>query len=105
MEANFTSPQRQSKIGIVVIFVDSLQKFARAFLPVIFIFLFKSDNLSKLYVALVILSLILLVGIVAYLRFLNFTFFIDDKNDEFIVNEGIINKTKKTMYNLDIGPI
>ena len=28
---------------------------------------------------------------------MNFTFYIDDKNDEFIVNDGVINKTKTTI--------
>jgi len=97
MEANFNQPQRQSSIGILVMFVDSLQKFARAFWPIILISLFKTDNLSKLYVFLAIIGAILVVGVIAYLRYLNFTFYIDDKNDEFIVNDGVINKTKTTI--------
>lgn len=97
METNFNKPQRQSSIGILILFVDSLQKFARAFLPIIFIWFFKAQGMSKIYVLLGLLAIIALVGIVAYLRFLNFTFYIDDENDEFIVNDGIINKTKTTI--------
>ncbi|MEC4005638.1 PH domain-containing protein [Flavobacterium sp. SUN052] len=97
METNFNQPQRQSPIGILVIFVDSLQKFARALLPLIFIFLFKASTANKIYVILGILVVLLLVGVVAYLRYLNFTFYIDDKEDEFIVSDGIINKTKTTI--------
>ncbi|MET0760523.1 MAG: PH domain-containing protein, partial [Flavobacterium sp.] len=29
-----------------------------------------------------------------YLKYLNFTFYLDNENDEFIINEGIFNKTK-----------
>jgi len=97
MEANFNQPQRQSPIGILVIFVDSLQKFARAFLPLVLIVMFKADTLSKIVVFLGILGLLLLVGVVAYLRYLNFTFYIDEVHDEFIVSDGIINKTKTTI--------
>lgn len=97
MEANFNQPQRQSKVGILVIFVDSLQKFARTFLPIILIFLFKSDNLSRVFVFTGIFVLIVLVGVIAYLRYLNFTFYIDDENDEFIISDGIVNKTKTTI--------
>ena len=41
--------------------------------------------------------LFVIVAIVAYLKFINFTFFIDDENDEFIIQDGIINKTKTTI--------
>lgn len=97
MAANFNQPQRQSAIGILVMFFDSLQKFARALLPLIFIFFFKAKGMSAFFIVLAIVGLLVLVGIVAYLRYLNFTFYIDDKNDEFVVNEGIINKTKTTI--------
>lgn len=97
MEVNFNQPQRQSSIGILILFVDSLQKFARALLPIIFIWFFKSDGFSKLLVVLGIIGLITIIGLVAYLRFLNFTFYIDDANDEFILNDGIITKTKTTI--------
>ncbi|MBL7887849.1 MAG: PH domain-containing protein [Flavobacterium sp.] len=97
MENNFNQPQRQSTIGILVMFVDSLQKVARAFLPLLLVFFFKSENLSKWLVLLGIIALFVIVAIVAYLKFINFTFFIDDENDEFIIQDGIINKTKTTI--------
>lgn len=97
MEDNFNQPQRQSTIGILVMFVDSLQKVARAFLPLLLVFFFKSENLSKWLVLLGIIALFVVVAIVAYLKFINFTFFIDDENDEFIIQDGIINKTKTTI--------
>lgn len=97
MEANFNQPQRQSSIGILILFVDSLQKFARAFFPIILIWFFKSDTLSKLFVLFGIIGIITIIGVIAYLRFLNFTFYIDEANDEFIINDGIITKTKTTI--------
>ncbi|WP_298136929.1 PH domain-containing protein [Flavobacterium sp.] len=97
METNFNQPQRQSKIGVLVLFFDSLYKFGKAFLPIIFIFLIKADFSDKVLVFAGILGLIVLTAIVAYLKYLNFTFYIDEDNDEFIVNEGVINKTKTTI--------
>jgi len=97
MEANFNQPQRQSSTGILVMFVDSLQKFARAFLPIIFIFVFKSEKISYAYFLIGIVALLIAVGVVAYLRYIYFTFYIDDDNDEFIIQDGIINKTKTTI--------
>lgn len=97
MEANFNQPQRQSSVGILVMFADSLQKFGRAFFPLILIFVFKSEKVNSLYVILMIVGVLGFVAVVAYLKYINFTFYIDDENDEFIIQEGIVNKTKTTI--------
>lgn len=97
METNFNQPQRQSSVGILVMFIDSLQKFGRAFFPLILIFIFKSDKFNLLYLILMISAVLLFVGVVAYLKYINFTFYIDDENDEFIIQDGIVNKTKTTI--------
>lgn len=94
MEATFNSPQRQSKVGIVVLFFYTLQKFARAFLPLILIFFFKTEKLNWLYIVPGTLAALLILGVFAYLSYLNFTFYIDEDNNEFVINEGIFNKTK-----------
>jgi len=97
MESNFNLPQRQSPIGVLVMFVDSLQKIARGFWPIFLVWMFNSDKSNVLLVFLAILGFLVLVGIIAYLRFINFTFYIDHENDEFIIKEGIINKTITTI--------
>lgn len=97
METNFNSPQRQSTIGILVLFADSLQKFGRAFFPILLVLFFKTENLSKLYIILAILAVFIITVVIAYLKFINFTFYIDDENDEFIINEGVINKSITTI--------
>ena len=97
MEQLFNQPQRQSKVGIVVLFFYTLQKFARAFFPIILVFFFKSEKLNLIYVIPgVLVSLVLLV-VFSYFHYLNFTFYIDDENEEFIINEGVFNKTKTTI--------
>lgn len=97
METNFNTPQRQSAIGVLVLFFDSLQKFGRALFPVLFIFFFKFKEQNPIYIILGLLVLFIIIGLIAYLRYVNFTFYIDDVNDEFVVNEGIVNKTKTTI--------
>ncbi|HQA74920.1 MAG TPA: hypothetical protein PLM64_09750, partial [Flavobacterium sp.] len=84
MENHFNHPQRQSKIGIIVLFADSLQKYARAFLPIAFIFVLKGDTINVLYLYLGLLAIVVIVGVIAYLRYINFTFYIDDQKEEFI---------------------
>lgn len=93
----FNQPQRQSKIGIIVLFVDTLQKYARAFLPLVFIWFIKDEKPNLLYSILGLLASIIIAAIIAYLRYVNFTFYIDQEREEFVVHEGIFNKTKTTI--------
>ena len=97
MENNFNSPQKQSPVGVVIMFVNTLQHYIKAFWPILLIWIFKSDKINSNYVIIGIVVTVLVIGIVAYLKYFNFTFYIDEENDEFIINDGIINKTKTTI--------
>jgi putative membrane protein len=94
MEKGFRQPQRQSSIGVLLMFVDTLQQWGRGLWPVLVVYIFKFDELNKAYLFVGITALLLIIGIVAYLKYLNFTFYLDDKNEEFIINEGVFNKSK-----------
>lgn len=94
MSADFSQPQRQSSIGILVMFFYTLQQYARALWPMIVIWIFKFDEVNKLYFFLGMLAVFVSIGVVSYLKYLNFTFFLDSQNDEFIITEGVFNKTK-----------
>ncbi|MDR6969344.1 putative membrane protein [Flavobacterium arsenatis] len=95
--SDFSQPQRQSPVGILVMFFYTLQQYLRALWPMLVIWIFKFDEVNKLYLALGTIAVILLIGIVSYLKYLNFTFFLDEENQEFIITEGILNKTKTTI--------
>lgn len=95
--SNFSKPQRQSPVGIIVMFVDTIQKFARALWPVLLISVFRTETFDRLIFIISILAFLAISGIGAYLRYLNFTFYIDDENDEFIISEGIFNKSRTTI--------
>lgn len=97
MELVFNKPQRQSKVGILVLFFYTLQKFGRAFFPIILIFLVKSEKVNMLFLIPGVLFTLALLGLYAYFSYLNFTFYIDKENDEFVINEGIFNKSKTTI--------
>jgi len=93
-KSDFNQPQRQSLIGVLVMFTDTFQKIARALWPILVVWIFKFNELNKLYVALGFIGIVSVVGIIAYLQYLNFTFYIDEENDEFIINKGVLNKSK-----------
>lgn len=95
--SNFNQPQRQSAVGIVVMFVDTVQKLGRAFWPILLVAFVKAKHFSWGYFALGVLAFLVVVGVIAYLKYQNFTFYIDEDRDEFIVSEGVINKTNTTI--------
>ena len=97
MNNQFNSPQKQSSIGVVVMFFDTIRHFIKALWPIIVVWLLKFDEINKLYLILGTLLTIVVFVVVSYLKYINFTFYIDDKNNEFIVNEGIFSKTKTTI--------
>jgi len=97
MSQDFNKPQRQSIVGILVMFAYSFQGYAKAFWPLLVIWLFKFNEINKIYFFGGILAFFAVIGIFSYLRYLNFTFYIDQENDEFIITEGIFNKTKTTI--------
>nr|WP_315233869.1 PH domain-containing protein [uncultured Flavobacterium sp.] len=94
MGADFSQPQRQSSIGILVMFFYTLQQYARALWPMIVIWIFKFDEVNKLYFFLGMATVFVSIGVVSYLKYLNFTFFLDAENEEFIITDGVFNKTK-----------
>lgn len=100
MEEQFNQPQRQSAIGILILFFDTVQKWGRGLWPILVVYVFKFDELNKSYVFLGISAFLILTAIIAYLKYLNFTFYLQDENEEFIISEGILNKTK-TIIQLD----
>ena len=94
MITDFNQPQRQNKLGILVLFLDIIRHFSRALFPIILISLIKIKSLDLLLIVLTLLLILIVFGVVAYLKYYYFTFFLDHKNQEFIVNEGVFNKTK-----------
>ena len=68
-------------------FFYALQRYARALWPMIVLWIFKFDEINKGYLLLGMLVVFTSIGIVSYLKYLNFTFFLDTENDEFVITE------------------
>ena len=94
---DFSQLQRQSLPGIFVMFANTLQKSVRAFWPILLIWLVKFDSLDKLVFFGIVAGVVILIGIISYLQYHFFTFHIDNKNQEFVIQKGIINKTRITI--------
>lgn len=92
---DFTRPQRQSPIGVIVMFLDTAKDIIKnlwAF--ILIVFLRYNQGNYKIYIVGGLVSLLVLLIVGAYLRYRNFTFFIDDENEEFVINHGTLSKTK-----------
>jgi putative membrane protein len=94
MNNDFSKPQKQSLVGVVIMFGNTFQKAIRALFPLLLIWAFQIDKLNKLYFAIGAGAVFILIGVIAYLRYLNFTFQLDEQNQEFVIRDGIWNKSR-----------
>lgn len=87
---DFSQPQRQSRLGLVLIFATSLFHLARNLWFVVLYFFVQDFDLRTLVtvVAALVLILILTLGY-SVLYFMRFKFNIDEKNEEFILQKGV----------------
>ena len=91
---NFRQFRRQSKKGILVIYLNLIYKALKAFWLLLIIFIQKFSNISEttiFYIYLGVGGLLLFFFIRAYLIFKNFQFKIE--NQHFILKKGIFKKT------------
>ena len=97
MDHDFSKPQKQSASGIIIMFADTLQKVIRAAaLPLLFIFI-KSGGQHTWAVVSGSIALILILAVFAYIRYVKFTFFLDEDKQEFIINKGVFSRTTLTI--------
>ena len=94
MNSDFSQPQKQSLIGVVVMFADTFQGTVRAMWPILIVWLLKINQIKQVYIWTGVPAVLILVTIIAYLKYRNFTFFLDEDNEEFVVRKGIWNKTR-----------
>ncbi len=90
-EYDFSQPQRQSKVGLILIFGTALFHLIRNLWVVVIYFLVK--EVDRQVLLLIFLGLfVLLLSTLAYsiVAFLNFKFHIDEKNREFVLQKGVI---------------
>jgi len=98
-EYDFSEPRKQSASGIIIMFANSFQKMVRALaLPLILIIVKSKDSGHLAMILIVSLCLLTIVlALYAYFSYQKFTFFLDEKKQEFIINSGIFSKTSLTI--------
>lgn len=93
---DFSQPQRQSVQGILIMFADNVQKFIRAMWAPLLILLIKPErwNFWLLGIFLLVLAVF---AVIAYVQYRNFTFLLNLKQREFIIQKGVITKSNITI--------
>lgn len=97
MPFDFSKPQRQSVKGIAIMFADTFQGIARALWAPFLIIIYRFDWNNVFFFVLGFLLLLIIIGVIAYLKYIHFTFFLDEDKSEFIIQEGVISKNKITV--------
>ena len=88
----FEVPQRQSGIGILLIFLTRIFNILKGFWAIIVYLLFTGPDMATLiYIALGLGLMSVLVLIYSFVYYRKFLFHIDYKNQEFVLQEGVFN--------------
>lgn len=88
---SFSRPQRQSSIGVLLIFFTSLYRIFRGFwVLAVYLFLKLPAAEILLYIVMGIVTIVLLAFGYSYIYYRNFLFHIDHAAEEFILQKGII---------------
>ncbi|WP_029033434.1 PH domain-containing protein [Salinimicrobium terrae] len=88
---NFSEPQRQSSVGLILIFATSLYHILRNLWVVVFYFAIGEFSQKTLFIAGAAVILLLLFSLgYSILYYLKFKFHIDEKNEEFVLQKGVI---------------
>ncbi|HET8838810.1 MAG TPA: PH domain-containing protein [Flavobacteriaceae bacterium] len=86
----FTHPQRQSKIGVVLIFFTSLYKFLRGFWAVgAYLIVTNPSEKSWFYIVLGLAVLGILMILYSYAYYRKFQFHIDYEKEAFVLQKGV----------------
>lgn len=95
--SNFSQPQRQSLIGVLVLFANTVQKTVRAFWPLALVWLVRIETMNKFVLFGGTALILLLLALFSYLQYHYFTFHIDEETEEFVIQKGVFNKTRITI--------
>ncbi|MDQ8053680.1 MAG: PH domain-containing protein [Pedobacter sp.] len=94
MAYDFSKPQRQSAIGIIIMAADTTRHFIKALMVPIVVAIIKLDKEFLSYFSIGILVLFSIVSLYAYLSYRRFTFYLDAQKQEFVINKGVFNLTQ-----------
>jgi putative membrane protein len=97
MDADFSKPQRQSAVGIIVMAANTLQHTIKALIAPLLVAIIKVDRDFLSYFGLIVLGVLILITLYAYFSYRRFTFYLDRERQEFVIHKGIFSRTQITV--------
>lgn len=105
---SFFQPQRQSKTGIILLFLYNIGMVIKNLWVLIVLFFVKREKVELWMIIVAILAALLILIVSAVLQYFHFKYYIDEENEEFVIHEGIINTSvtkikKKNIQEVNIS--
>lgn len=92
---NLSKPQRQSPIGVGVLFFKKLRVAINIFISIVVVQFGFQANFSSLSFGIMVGGVLLVVFIIAYLHYRKFTFYVEEES--FIIEKGLMRRDKITV--------
>lgn len=94
-ESIFQQPQRLNSLGYIINILRTFVKFIKQFIFLfVYLFIKNKEVLSSPYLGLIILGLLIAVALTAYVNFISFRYYINLEKGEFVVEKGLLSKSK-----------
>ncbi|MEO5966618.1 MAG: PH domain-containing protein, partial [Ferruginibacter sp.] len=90
----YSLPQRQAPVGVIIEIIYAFQKFIRRFWPLLIVIVVRLKTFGLLYSSLIIILILIAIVVFGYLNYKNFLFHINEKDEEFILEKGIFDKKR-----------
>lgn len=97
MTLDFSEPQRQSAAGILINGAYILQRFVRAMFIPLALFIFKSNKVALLYMALGLVAVLIISIVYGYFYYRKFTFYLNTLKREFVIDKGVFGRKNLTI--------
>ncbi|MDF0720216.1 PH domain-containing protein [Kaistella sp. PBT33-4] len=95
MDKAFSTPRRQSKIGILLLTLINFGKYLKAAWPLYVLFFIRDKNPGSIVFYIIgTVGVLAVMFLVSYLQYRNFSYSISEQTGELIINSGIINRKK-----------
>ena len=97
MALDFSQPQRQSAAGILISGAYTLQKFVRAMIFPLIIFIVRANKVALMYTGFGLLAMLIISLVYGYFYYLKFTFYLNPLKQEFVIDKGVFGRKNLTI--------
>lgn len=97
-EININEPQRQSALGLIILFLDTFKDLLKQTWIFLIVFILRINEETLPAYLLGTGLLIVVIAIAAWLIYTRFTFYFDAQKNEFVVNKGVFSRVRIAIH-------